>query len=109
MNDPLETRALFALYRNHPTTAPGDRYGVKAHHRARERREMLLAWAATLPDERLLDCRNLGVTALAWIRAQTGDPRSPFADLEAENATLRARLDAHHRDPNLTTCEVCET
>lgn len=180
MTNPLEMRALFALYRNHPSTAPGDRWGVSAHRRAMAQREMLLAWAATLPDERLLDCRNLGVRALAWIRshqddaphrlrcidcgqeigpgmvpcptpgrsqsvreaaAKAGipirekrdlpmdivrppafaedwddpamdvydapDPRSPFADLEAENAQLAARLAAHHRDTNITTCEVC--
>lgn len=67
--DPLEARALLALYRNHPDTLPDQRYGWDARHRARALRGTLLSWAATLPDYRLLDCRNLGVTTLAWIRA----------------------------------------
>jgi hypothetical protein len=75
---PLATRALFALYRNHPSTAPGDRYGKLAHRRAIDQREMLLAWAATLSDEQVMDCRNLGIAALAWVRAnqpRDGRPR----------------------------------
>ena len=64
----LEVRALKALYRNHPLTAPSDRYGEKARRHALGQRMMLLEWAATLPDYRLLDCRNLGVATLAWIR-----------------------------------------
>jgi hypothetical protein len=86
-------RALLALYRNHPATAPGERYNWKARAEATRQREMLLGWAATQSDETLLDCRNLGPTTLRWIRDQTGDPPSPFADLEATIATLRAALD----------------
>ena len=67
--DPLETRALVALYRNHPDTSPDARYRWDSRRRARALRGTLLSWAATLPDYRLLDCRNLGKTSLAWIRA----------------------------------------
>lgn len=67
--NPLETRALFALYRNHPDTHPGDRYGRRAKANARARRDMLLAWAATKDDYFLMSRRNLGATSLAWIRA----------------------------------------
>ena len=67
--DPLETRALVALYRNHPDTSPNERYRWDSRRRARALRGTLLSWAATLPDYRLLDCRNLGKTSLAWIRA----------------------------------------
>lgn len=94
MSDPIERRALLALYRNHPATAPGDRYNWKARAEASRNRDMLLGWAATQTDETLLDCRNLGSASLAWIREQTGDPRSPFADLEDENADLRMALGA---------------
>ena len=79
---PLASRALFALYRNHPSTAPGDRWGPKAHRRARAQRDALLAWAATLPDERLLEMRHLGVAALAWIRAN-----QPAMGRQADNGT----------------------
>ena len=94
MSGDIERRALLALYRNHPATAPGERYNWKARAEAKRQREMLLGWAATQSDETLLDCRNLGPTTLRWIREQTGDPRSPFADLEAENAALRAAAKA---------------
>ncbi len=92
MSGDIERRALLALYRNHPATAPGERYNWKARAEAKRQRGMLLGWAATQTDETLLDCRNLGPTTLRWIREQTGDPPSPFADLEAENRDLRARL-----------------
>ena len=69
MKDSLATRALSALYRNHPDTAPADRYGDKARRRAYAQSEKLLAWAAGLPDYRLRDCRNLGAASVAWIRA----------------------------------------
>jgi len=93
MSGDIERRALLALYRNHPATAPGERYNWKARAEATRQRDMLLGWAATQSDETLLDCRNLGPTTLRWIRDQTGDPPSPFADLEAEIATLRAALE----------------
>lgn len=64
----VEMRALMALYRNHPDTPTSARWGDKAKRAARGQREMLLAWAATQPDYRLLDCRNLGVSSLSWIR-----------------------------------------
>ena len=90
----VERRALLALFRNHPATGPGDRYNWKARAEASRQREMLLGWAATLPDETLLYMRNIGPVALRWIREQTGDPPSPFADLEAENRELRERYRA---------------
>jgi hypothetical protein len=64
----LESRALYALWRNHPLTAVKDRWGERAHRLARANRDMLLSWAATQPDYRLRDCRNIGVATLAWIR-----------------------------------------
>jgi len=68
----VERRALLSLFRNHPSTGPGDRYNWKARAEARRQREMLLDWAATLPDEELLYMRNLGPVALRWIRKQRG-------------------------------------
>ena len=91
---PRRGEALLALYRNHPATAPGDRYNWKAHAEARRLGDMLLGWAATQSDESLLHCRNLGPVALRWIRNHAGDPPSPFADLEAENERLRAAAQA---------------
>src|SRR5690349_18177403 len=92
MSGSLERRALLALFRNHPATGPGDRYNWRASAEARRQRDMLLAWAATKSDQELLWCRNLGPAALRWIREQSGDPPSPFADLEAENARLRMTI-----------------
>ena len=89
----VEVRALKALYRNHPATPPNMRYSSATKRVAFANRDMLLAWAATQPDDALLDCRNLGTSSLAWIREQTGDPKSPFADLEDENAALRSRIE----------------
>ena len=66
----IETRALNALWRRHPDTPPNDRYGEKAQRHAYAERDKLLRWAADQPDARLLEFRNLGVTTLAWIRAQ---------------------------------------
>lgn len=74
MPSPIERRALLALYRNHPATAPGDRYNWRARAEASRNRDMLLGWAATQTDETLLHFRNLGTAGLAWIREQTGDP-----------------------------------
>lgn len=73
----LGHRALLALYRNHPDTQLPERYTWRASAAAREHREMLLAWAATQSDERLLWCRNLGPAALAWIRSAGGDLSAP--------------------------------
>lgn len=67
---PTGRRALLALYRNWPVTAPGDRYNWKARKEAMRLRDELLAWAATKSDEELLWCRNLGHVALRWIREQ---------------------------------------
>ena len=75
----LETRALFALWRNHPDTPTSDRWGERAHRRARLGRNMLLAWAATLYDDQLLDFRNFGAKSLVWVRAnQTSSPAAPL-------------------------------
>lgn len=76
MSDPVEMRALMALYRNHPDTPLSNRWGDKAKRAARGQREMLLAWAATQPDYRLLDCRNLGISSLSWIRAHQPSSRT---------------------------------
>lgn len=81
MTNPVEARALFALYRNHPSTLPSERYGPQAHRRARQNRTMLLVWAAKQSDDALLSCRNLGVTSLAWIRAASVLP-VPFTTEE---------------------------
>ena len=64
-----QTRALNALWRNHPDTPVNLRWGERAHRMARANRDMLLAWAAQQPDYRLQDCRNIGKSTLAWIRA----------------------------------------
>jgi hypothetical protein len=72
MSGNVERRALLALFRNHPTTGPGDRYKWKASAEAKRQREMLLDWAAAQPDEELLYMRNLGPVALRWIREQRG-------------------------------------
>ena len=118
MTNPLETRALFALYRNHPSTSPGDRWGVSAHRRALAERDMLLAWAVHEPDDRLLACRNLGAASLAWIRAH--QPRTGYIVWNATSAPRHVHVgewcaecvqhgrDPHHRDPNVTTCEMCD-
>lgn len=86
-----EKRALLALYRNHPDTKSGDRYNRVALANARARRDVLLAWAASQPDEQLLFCRNLGPVALAWVRANQGG-----SDLDA----LRAAVLHAARDVN---------
>jgi hypothetical protein len=40
---------------------------------------MLLAWAATLYDDQLLDFRNFGAKSLVWVRAnQTSSPAAPL-------------------------------
>lgn len=84
--DPLERRVLLALYRNHPDTAPGERYNWKATSEAHRNRDMLLAWAATQPDNELLWCRNLGPVSLAWIRANQSklDVSDPWTGLREE-------------------------
>ena len=113
MSGSVERRALLALYRNHPATGPGDRYNWAARAEAARTRDMLLGWAATKTDEELLWCRNLGPVALRWIRDQTGDPPSPFADLESEIASLRkieeaARfmLESAPANPKAFECKV---
>jgi len=80
--DPAEKRALLALYRNHPSTPADTRYTRRAYRAATEQREMLLAWAATQPDYRLLYCRNLGPKALAWIRANQPAQPAPAAPVD---------------------------
>jgi hypothetical protein len=64
----FESRALYALWRNHPLTAAEDRWLPRARYLSRANRTMLLSWAATQPDYRLLECHNIGVATLAWIR-----------------------------------------
>ena len=87
----LETRALFALWRNHPDTPTSDRWGERAHRRARLGRNMLLAWAATLYDDQLLDFRNFGAKSLVWVRAnQTSSPAAPL-DVERLDVERLAR------------------
>jgi len=76
--DPLESRALNSLYRNHPGIARGDRWQVGSNRRARDQRDMLLAWAATVPDHRLLCHRNLGLVTLAWIREHQPPSDAPL-------------------------------
>jgi hypothetical protein len=84
----LEARALYALWRNHPLTAVKDRWGERAHRLARANRNMLLSWAATQPDWRLRDCRNIGAATLAWIRdAILAALPSPEPTLDVERLT----------------------
>jgi hypothetical protein len=64
----IERRALIALFRNHPQTAPNQRYGWDTPMLAAERRELLLAWSATLTDGQLLRMRNFGPASLNWVR-----------------------------------------
>lgn len=81
----IETRALKALWRNHPETAPEARYRVSARSLIYEHRGRLLAWAAAQSDSRLLSCRNIGAKTLSWIRANT-------PTISSERTTLRDRL-----------------
>lgn len=74
MSAGIERRALNVLFRNHPDTKAAEWYEWDTALRARDRREQLLRWSATLSDSQLLAMRNLGVTALAWIR-QAADER----------------------------------
>jgi len=94
----IETRALFALYRNHPDTPPGDRYGWRAKGNARARRSVLLAWAATQSDDRLLSCRNLGVTSLEWIRLRQPTVPDPHDHDEAQRAWVLRASDHDDRE-----------
>ena len=90
MSEPAEARALNALWRNHPLTPVKDRWGERAHGLAKQNRAMLLAWAAEQPDYRLRDCRNIGITTLAWIRANqpSATPEPPL-----DRAALVAAVD----------------
>lgn len=95
MRDTTETRALNALWRNHPLTSVEDRWGARAHKLARQNRDMLLAWAAEQPDYRLMDCRNLGATTLAWIRANQSDAAvRPFVPIPPTSA-IRDLMSRH--------------
>lgn len=68
MTTGIERRALLCLFRNHPSTTPGERYGWSSAGLAAERRETLLRWSASLSDPDLLLMRNLGPASLEWIR-----------------------------------------
>ena len=98
MTDPLAARALFALYRNHPETPPGARYGWRAKGNARARRSELLAWAATQSDDRLLSCRNLGATSLEWIRLHQPLVSDSHDYDDAQKAWVRRASDHDDRE-----------
>ncbi len=68
MTTGIERRALIALFRNHPSTAPNERYGWGTPMLAAERRVELLRWSASLSDYQLLSMRNFGPVSLAWVR-----------------------------------------
>jgi len=69
--DPLETRALRVLHHYHPSTDRDDRWRGWGVDRKTllAKRDLLLAWAATLSDETMLEWRNIGTASLAWIRS----------------------------------------